>query len=48
MGWWAFFYEEVHKMPRVVKFFQENHAHEREESVRFFEAGVKEGFSVRM
>lgn len=30
-------------MPRVVKFFQENHAHEREESVRFFEAGVKEG-----
>lgn len=27
----------------VVKFFQENHAHEREESVRFFEAGVKEG-----
>ena len=30
------FYEEVHKMPRVVKFFQENHAHEREESVRFF------------
>ena len=35
------FYEEVHKMPRVVKFFQENHAHEREESVRFFEAGVK-------
>ena len=37
------FYEEVHKMPRVVKFFQENHAHEREESVRFFEAGVKEG-----
>lgn len=37
------FYEEVHKMPRVVNFFQENHAHEREESVRFFEAGVKEG-----
>ena len=31
------------QMPRVVKFFQENHAHEREESVRFFEAGVKEG-----
>lgn len=30
-------------MPRVVKFFQENHAHEREESVCFFEAGVKEG-----
>ena len=41
------FYEEVHKMPRVVKFFQENHAHEREESVRFFEAGVKD-FNVVM
>ncbi len=37
------FYEEIHKMPRVVSFLQESHAHEREESIRFFEAGVKEG-----
>ena len=37
------FFEEIHKMPRVLKYLQECHAHEREESVRFFEAGVKEG-----
>lgn len=39
----AIFFEEVHKMPRVVAFLKECHASEREESKRFFEAGVKEG-----
>lgn len=37
------FYEEIHKMPRILNFLQENHTREREESVRFFKAGVKEG-----
>ena len=38
------FYEEIHKMPRVVKFFKEMRTQERDESLCFFEAGVKEGF----
>ncbi len=39
----AVFFEEIHKMPRVVEFLKENHDKEREESKRFFEAGVSEG-----
>lgn len=39
----AVFFEEIHKMPRIVGFLQECHALEREESKRFFEAGVREG-----
>ena len=37
------FYEEIHRMPRVVKFLQEVRAQERDDSLRFFEAGVSEG-----
>lgn len=37
------FYEEIHKMPRVLEFMRSNHEREREESRRFFAAGVKEG-----
>ena len=37
------FYEEIHRMPRVVKFLQELRAQERDDSLRFFEAGVSEG-----
>lgn len=37
------FYEEIHKMPRVLEFLHANHEQEREESRRFFEAGIKEG-----
>jgi len=37
------FFEEIHKMPRVVGFLKENHDLERQESKRFFEAGIKEG-----
>lgn len=39
----AVFFEEIHKMPRIVAYLQECHDMEREESKRFFEAGVKEG-----
>lgn len=39
----AVFFEEIHKMPRIVAYLQECHDVEREESKRFFEAGVKEG-----
>lgn len=39
----AVFFEEIHKMPRIVEFLKECHALEREESKRFFEAGIKEG-----
>ena len=37
------FYEEIHRMPRVVTFLQELRAQERDDSLRFFEAGVREG-----
>lgn len=37
------FFEEIHKMPRIVAFLKECHALEREESKRFFEAGIQEG-----
>ena len=37
------FYEEIHKIPRVVEFLRETHGHERENSRRFFATGVKEG-----
>lgn len=37
------FFEEIHKMPRVLDFLRANHEKEREESRRFFEAGIKEG-----
>lgn len=37
------FFEEIHKMPRVLEFLRSNHEREREESRRFFATGVKEG-----
>lgn len=37
------FYEEIHKMPRVLEFLNADHAKDNEERVRFFEMGVKEG-----
>ncbi len=37
------FFEEIHKMPRIVEFLKKHHDTEREESKRFFEDGVKEG-----
>lgn len=39
----ALFFEEVHKMPRVVDFMKACHVSEREESRRFFQAGIDEG-----
>lgn len=37
------FYEEIHKIPRVVEFMREYHSKEREEGGKFFATGVKEG-----
>lgn len=37
------FYEEIHKIPRLMEFMRENHSKEREERGKFFAAGVKEG-----
>ena len=37
------FYEEIHKMPRVVKFLKESHGKEHDDSLRFFNAGIEEG-----
>lgn len=37
------FYEEVHRIPRVVEFMRKHHSKEREERGKFFAAGVKEG-----
>lgn len=37
------FYEEIHKIPRVMEFMREHHSKEREERGKFFTAGVKEG-----
>lgn len=37
------FYEEIHKIPRVVEFMREYHSKECEERSKFFATGVKEG-----
>lgn len=39
----AVFYEEIHKMPRVVKFMKETHVKEHDDSLKFFKAGIEEG-----
>lgn len=39
----SLFYEEIHKMPRVLEFLRQSHADDEEDNVRFFEAGIKEG-----
>lgn len=38
------FFEEIHKMPRVVDFLEACHNDQREDSARFFEKGIQEGF----
>lgn len=37
------FYEEIHKMPRVLELLRSDHDQQRVESRRFFETGVREG-----
>lgn len=37
------FYEEIHKMPRVMDLLRSSHDQERVESRRFFETGIAEG-----
>lgn len=37
------FYEEIHKMPRILQYLAEQHENENEQRVKFFELGVKEG-----
>lgn len=39
----ATFYEEIHKMPRVVEYLQQEHDRMHDDRIRFLEAGVKEG-----
>lgn len=38
------FYEEIHRMPRILKFLEEEHDKEYDDSMRFFQAGVDEGY----
>lgn len=37
------FFEEIHKLPRIVEYLQKIHDSEHDESLRFFKAGVQEG-----
>lgn len=37
------FFEEIHKMPRVLELLRSDHDQQRMESRQFFETGVKEG-----
>lgn len=37
------FYEEIHKMPRVVNYFKEEHERQHEDRVKFLHVGVNEG-----
>ena len=37
------FYEEIHRMPRVVEFFNQEHEREFADRVKFLKAGVEEG-----
>ena len=37
------FFEEIHKMPRVLELLRSDHDQQRVESRRFFETGVREG-----
>ena len=39
----SLFYEEIHRMPRVIEYLRKVHDEEHEEKARFFDAGVKEG-----
>lgn len=37
------FYEEIHRMPRVIEFFDQEHEREFADRVKFLKAGVEEG-----
>jgi len=37
------FYEEIHRMPRVIEFFNQEHEREFADRVNFLKAGVEEG-----
>ena len=37
------FYEEVHRIPRVVSYFKEEHERQREDRIKFLHVGVEEG-----
>lgn len=37
------FYEEIHRIPRIVEYLKENHERGVKERMRFFEVGVREG-----
>jgi len=37
------FYEEIHRMPRVIAYFQKEHEQEHDARIKFLEQGVKEG-----
>ena len=38
------FYEEIHRMPRVIEFFDQEHEREYADRVKFLKAGVEAGF----
>lgn len=40
----AAFFEEIHRMPRIVEFIKKTHDAEHDERFRFFKTGVEEGF----
>ena len=37
------FFEEIHKLPRIIAYLREEHDKEYGDRIRFFEAGIKEG-----
>ena len=39
----AAFYEEIHRMPRVIDYFRQEHEQEHGARIKFLEQGVKEG-----
>lgn len=39
----AAFFEEIHRLPRVISYFQKEHEQEHDARVKFLEQGVREG-----
>lgn len=39
----AVFLDDIHKMPRIVKFLQDAHESEHDDTIKFFKAGIDEG-----
>ena len=37
------FYEEIHRMPRVLQYLKEEHDRDYEDRIKFMEVGIKEG-----